>query len=201
MDNLSSLSPSLCGIKERRTHLPGEAGIWVLIAGDMMIFALFFATFVFYRAQNSAIYINSQILLNQNYGAINTLLLLTSSWFVVIAVSAARAGRGRVASRLLSLSFLCGLGFAVVKFLEYSEKLQAGVTISTNDFFMFYFVLTGIHFMHLLIGMAGLAYLIAMTRGKTLGDKEIMVLEAGASFWHMVDLLWIVLFPLLYLMR
>lgn len=200
MSNMNNHVP-LSSTKERSTHIPGEEGVWVLIAGDMMAFALFFATFVFYRAQNPVIYLESQTLLSQDYGAINTLLLLTSSLFVVMAVNAAKAGRGKVASQLLSLSFLCGLGFGVVKFLEYGEKLQAGITISTNDFFMFYFVLTGIHFMHLLIGMVVLAFLIAMTKRKTLSEREIMTLEAGAVFWHMVDLLWIVLFPLLYLMR
>jgi len=195
------MSTAVDTTQSQPSHLPGELGVWIFILGDMTIFALFFATFVFYRSEQVDIFRQSQTLLNQNLGALNTLLLLASSWLVVTAVNAARRGLSRTAGTFLSLAWLCGLGFGVVKFFEYGEKLNAGITLTTNDFFMYYYVFTGIHFFHLLLGMGVLAYLVSVTRRGRLGDKELMLLEGGASFWHMVDLLWIVLFPLLYLVQ
>lgn len=188
------------GAKTR--HLPGEAGIWVFVLGDMIIFALFFAVFTYYRGENVQMFLDSQAKLNQNYGAINTIFLLTSSWFVVMALHAARHGLERLTSPLFVLAWLGGFGFAVVKVIEYSEKISHGITLTTNDFFMYYYVFTGIHAMHLLIGMAVLTFMILKTRGRTsFNQQDIVLLESGATFWHMVDLLWIVLFPLLYLMK
>src|SRR5690606_18034539 len=130
---------------------------------DMMIFALFFGVFVFYRGHDLETYVQSQALLNQNYGAINTLFLLASSWFVVMGVNSARERDTRAAPRFLTAAFLCALGFAVVKFLEYGEKIAAGITLTTNDFFMFYYMLTGLHFVHVIIGMVILGFLIKRT--------------------------------------
>ncbi|MGE3971838.1 MAG: hypothetical protein AB7E78_10830 [Porticoccaceae bacterium] len=116
------------------THLPGEAGVWVFIVGDMLMFALLFGVFVHYRAQDPALFLQSQTTLNQGFGAINTVLLLTSSWFVVDAVRDARSRRtGRACTRII-LALLCGAGFITVKFFEWGEKLRAGITLTSNDF-------------------------------------------------------------------
>lgn len=183
------------------SHLPAETGVWVFILGDMTVFAVFFATFIFYRSGDVALFNASQLQLNQNLGAMNTLLLLTSSWFVVRGVSAGREGKLQSASGLFSTALLCGLGFGVVKIIEYSEKLQHGITPLTNDFFMYYFVFTGIHLIHVIIGCGLLLGMILHCRKHVTGDANRLLLEGGASFWHMVDLLWIVLFPLIYLMK
>ncbi|WP_028933749.1 cytochrome c oxidase subunit 3 [Pseudonocardia spinosispora] len=181
-------------------HTPGEEGVWVFILGDMVVFAVFFATYLFYRGQQPDLFITGQQTLSQTYGVINTLLLLTSSLFVVMGVRGLRS-RARVAPWLFAASMVCGFGFAVVKFLEYSAKLAAGVTPATNDFYMYYFVLTGLHFFHLLLGMVVLAFLVRLARKPVLTDRQFGFVEGGACFWHMVDLLWIVLFPLLYLIK
>ena len=118
-------------------HVPGEVGVWVLILGDMVVFGLFFPVFVYYRGLDIELYTQSQKALNQNYGALNTLLLLASSWFVVMAVERARADHGRRAATFFALALLCGSGFSVVKFVEYREKLTAGLTITSNEFFMY----------------------------------------------------------------
>ena len=181
-------------------HLPGEEGIWVFVLGDMLLFSLFFGTFLYYRNEQVALFTQSQLELNQHYGAINTLLLLTSSWFVATAVQLYRKKETALAARLIGPAFLCGLGFAIIKIIEFSEKIGAGITLTTNDFFMFYFMFTGIHFVHVLIGLGVLAYLWSTARHKSDGSA-IRTLENGATFWHMVDLLWIVLFPLIYLLK
>lgn len=182
-------------------HIPGEAGVWIFILGDMLVFALFFAVFVFYRGQNPELYRQAQATLNSNYGAFNTILLLTSSWFVVLAVNAARKGLKKPASILFALAWLCGAGFASVKVLEYSEKINAGIGLTTNDFYMYYFIFTGLHFLHVLIGMVILSVLFVIARRDVSKPSDIAILEGGASYWHMVDVLWIILFPLLYLMK
>jgi nitric oxide reductase NorE protein len=86
-----------------------------------------------------------------------------------------------------------------VKVIEYGAKFRAGITLTSNDFFMFYFMLTGIHLLHVLIGMGVLTFLMRHTAAGVLDERRIQHLESGASFWHLVDLLWIVLFALLYL--
>jgi nitric oxide reductase NorE protein len=182
-------------------HIPGEAGIWVLILGDMTVFALFFGVFMHYRDHAAAVFRHSQATLNQSFGAINMLLLLTSSLFVVLGVQAVRRRARGVAPKLFVLAFVCGLGFSLIKVLEYSAKARHGISLNTNDFYMYYFVLTGIHFFHLLIGMGVLVFLWRLSLKANPTEKHIGYVEAGASYWHMVDLLWIVLFPLIYLLH
>lgn len=181
--------------------IPGEVGIWVFVLGDMFVFGLFFTVFVYYRGLDVELYRASQATLNQNYGALNTLLLLFSSWFVVLAVIDVREHAARYAARLIGLALLCGGGFSVVKFIEYGEKLRAGFGIMTNDFYMYYYIFTGLHFVHVIIGMGVLIYLWSMVRAGIRSAGDLRIFESGAIYWHMVDLLWIVLFPLLYLLQ
>ena len=156
----AALSPPRRESRARERHLPGEEGTWVFILGDMTVFALLFAVYLYYRGQDVGVFNASQGKLNDSYGAINTLLLLTSSLFVVTAVRAVRHRVRNVAPPLFVGAFICGLGFSLMKFLEYSEKLDAGLKPATNDFFMYFYVLTGLHFFHLLIGMGLLVFLV-----------------------------------------
>jgi len=201
-------------VKKTKPHVPGEVGIWVFILGDMVIFGLFFIVFIYNRGLNSDVYFQSQATLNQNYGAINTLFLLASSWFVAMGVDDMRRKVVRLAPLFFTLAMLCGLGFGVVKIIEYREKISAGITLTTNDFYMYYYIFTGLHFLHVLIGMGVLVFLwlkaraavqrsadTSITKKENEKENEMMLIESGASYWHMVDLLWIVLFPLLYLMK
>ena len=103
--------------------------------------------------------------LSRPLGALNTLLLLTSSWFVVLGVQALREQLSQRAVTLFTAGLGCGVGFALVKVIEYGEKLRAGINPATNDFYMFYFVLTGIHFLHVLIGLGVLTWMGARSRG------------------------------------
>lgn len=182
-------------------HVPGEAGIWIFIMGDMMIFALFFTVFAFYRGEQPAVFSASQASLNTRLGLANTLLLLTSSWFVIEAAQAARRGYGTRSCRLFFLAFLCGVAFSGIKLLEYSEKIAAGITLTSNDFFMFYYIFTGLHFVHVIIGLVLLAFVMLTLARRETGEQEMRFVEVGASYWHMVDVLWIILFPLIYLVR
>ncbi|MGR8948076.1 MAG: cytochrome c oxidase subunit 3 [Gammaproteobacteria bacterium] len=181
--------------------VPGELGVWIFVLGDMCIFALFFAVYLFYRTEDLPAFVQSQQTLNQDFGALNTLLLLFSSWFVALAVIDVRERAGACAPPLLLCAIACGVSFAVVKFFEYGEKLNANIGISTNDFYMYYYIFTGIHFIHVVIGLGLLSLMFIASRQGIAPGTPVRMFESGGIFWHMVDLLWIILFPLLYLIR
>jgi nitric oxide reductase NorE protein len=183
----------------RQHHIPGEGGAWIFIFGDISIFAMLFATYLRYRSRDPQLYNHSQLALNPVFGAVNTLLLLLSSLLVVVAITALRREVTGIAPVLLVGAIACGLVFSTLKVIEYRHKMAAGITPHTNDFFMFYYTLTGLHWFHLILGLAMLGYLLYASRKPALTAKQFGWVEGGGCFWHMVDLLWIVLFPLLYL--
>lgn len=194
---MTSLSGALT-----RGRMPGEVGIWVFVFGEMAIFALFFAAYMADRSANVELYNESQLALNKFYGVANTLLLLTSSLFVAAGVRQVRmGGGGAVAQRLFAGALLCGAAFAALKFIEYGEKLSEGVTPYSNGFFMYYFMLTGIHLLHVTAGMGVLYFMLRAARADGAVQQRSEFIECGATYWHMVDLVWIVLFPLLYFVR
>jgi nitric oxide reductase NorE protein len=182
-------------------HIPGEAGVWVLILGDMFAFSAFFAVFLLHRAQNVALFSASQATLDRRFGLLNTALLLTSSLFVARAVIAARAGARPLSARLLMFALGCGGGFVVSKAFEWGSKIAAGITLNSNEFYSFYYMFTGIHLLHVLVGMGVLIYLLARSRRGDPGASYVAAMEGGGAFWHMVDLIWVVLFALFYLLR
>ena len=182
--------------KPRR--LPGVDGVWVFIGADATIFAILFMNFMKDRLKAPGLFEASSHTLNYNLGGLDTLILLTSSWLVALAVQAAKSGElGRVPRFLLG-GVLTGCAFVVSKSTEYTEKFVAGITPNTDAFYMWYFTLTGIHLLHVLVGTGLLTYLWIKARRKNINIKGI---ECIASYWHLVDLLWIVLFPLLYLLQ
>lgn len=180
--------------------LPGEGGVWVLILCDLMLFTVFFLSFLHARGQDPASFVVAKEHVNQAFGTFNTILLLCSSWFVVMGIHSARRDAARAASRLFITAAGCGLGFAVVKMFEYREKLLAGIVPNTSEFFNYYYFMTGLHFLHVLIGVPVLIAMSQYGRFDAPFKTKIGYLECGASFWHLVDLLWIVLFALLYLL-
>ena len=182
-------------------RVPGEAGVWLFVLGDMLIFAVLFGVFLHYRWLEPALFLRSQETLNTFYGALNVLLLLTSSWFVASAINQLKTNEARRGRQLLIGAFACGAGFGLVKILEYGEKIGAGLTVDTDNFYLYYYFLTGIHFLHVIIGLFVLGYLIARARTFDISRDDVGHFESGGIYWHMVDLLWIVLFPLIYLVQ
>lgn len=171
----------------------------MLILGDMTVFGVFFAVYTHDRATNGQVFAASQQTLDSTIGLANTGLLLLSSLLVVLGVRAIRGGAAARAPKFFALAWLCGLGFAVNKAVEYTELLHAGHTPATNGFYAYYFVFTGIHVTHLLLGMCVLTLAWLVSRRPSAASKPALV-EGCASYWHLVDVLWIVLFPLLYLL-
>jgi len=186
-------------VKPRR--LPGVDGVWVAIGADSVIFAILFGSFMQARQQDPIVFEASRHTLNMNLGGIDTLILLTSSWSVALAIQALKRGLVDRVPRYLLGGVLTGLMFMVSKSIEYFQKFAAGIRPATNDFYMWYFTLTGIHLLHVVFGTSLLTYLWINSRRGAYSSSNRVVPECVASYWHLVDLLWIVIFPLLYLMK
>jgi nitric oxide reductase NorE protein len=178
-------------------RIPGEAGLWVLIGGDLAAFSAFFLVFAYYRGLDPALFQSGHAQLDHGIGLANTLILLTSSLFVALGTVRVRDGR-EGAAFWLRLAVLCGGLFAALKIVEYGQKIAAGITPLTSDFFMYYFAFTGVHLLHVVIGSGALVFAIGVSRRKASASRT-MIVECAAIFWHLVDLLWIVLFALFYL--
>lgn len=184
-----------------RAHPPGDLAIWVFILAELFAFGVFFSVYAATRMHNVALFDEMQLTLDRNAGAINTFLLISGSWCVARAVAAIQLDRAAASSRWLGWGILAGLGFIAVKLYEYSVKLGAGINLATNSFYMFYLSLTFFHFMHVILGLVILVAVWLKTRRGGYSTRDHHGMETGASYWHMVDLVWVVLFPLVYVMR
>lgn len=183
----------------RRLH--GDRDVWSFILAELVMFGAFFTAYMIYRMNDVSGFAASQLTLDRSLGLINTIFLVTSSWAVASAVKAALRNRPSTVAPFLAIAIAFGLAFIVVKYLEYSRKIEAGVSLVTDSFYMFYFCLTGIHLIHVIVGTIILIVMWTNARAGRYHAGAASGLEAGASYWHMVDLLWIFLFPLLYLLR
>ena len=180
-------------------RLPGDGAMWVMVLGDLIIFGSYFLIFMVHRAMAPEEFLEAQQHLNLTIGVANTLVLLTSSWFIARSVQAARAGDHDGALRLTYLGGACGVLFILIKAYEWSSKVAAGYTMPNNEFFLFYYMLTGVHLFHVGLGLLILGIVVRELRNPR--RRRMSMVESGATYWHMVDLLWIVIFGLLYVMR
>jgi nitric oxide reductase NorE protein len=180
-------------------RVPGESGTWVFLFGDMAVFGVFFVTFLVERANAPEVFDVARRTLHIGVGVTNTLVLLTSSLCVVVALGAIRLGLKSIATKALCAAIACGLVFIGLKVFEYVALASAGHGPGANNFYMYYFILTGLHLLHVCIGLAVLSLLVAQSRRDDLSATRMALVEGGACFWHLVDLLWIFLFALLYL--
>lgn len=184
----------------RARRVPGEPGVWVLVLGDMTIFAVLFAALVALHAQDPAAYAASQAHLRMPIGLANTVVLLTSSLAVAAGVRALAGGRRAAARRLLHAAIACGVVFAALKGVEYAALLGDGHGLRDSQFLAHFFGATGLHLFHVLVGLGALAVASRAAGRPAPAPGESRLVGACASYWHMVDLLWIGLFTLLYLL-
>ncbi len=173
----------------------------MLVGGDLLMFGLFFALFLSYRAAAVPVFRASQAFLDVRIGMVNTVLLLTSSLLVAQAVRILQQQPAdpRPATIRLVAAIGCGVLFVTDKAFEWTHEIRAGHGIGANDFFMLYYMFTGIHMLHVLVGIIMLTLMMLASRGQ-MTPRIIALVEGGGVFWHLVDLLWIVLFALFYLL-
>ncbi len=181
--------------------LPGDLAIWFFIFMELLVFGIFFVAYAVIRVQNVELFNQYQLTLNREIGAANTLLLITASYFVVRAVHAIRRDDVQRCVHWLYASLGCGAGFLLLKSVEYYDKFSAGISLGTNTFYMFYLSLTMFHFLHVILGMIILLAIALKARRGAYSATRHTGVETGASYWHMVDLVWIILFPLVYIIR
>ncbi|PCI33625.1 MAG: copper oxidase [Alphaproteobacteria bacterium] len=167
--------------------------MWVLIWSELVVFGVSFIGFAVAHILQPEVFTQSQDSLNRVLGGINTMVLVTSGLCVALAVTAQQKGSQRLMRRWLAAAIVLGLVFLWVKFIEYGEKFSQGIGLETNTFYTLYFLLTGFHAFHVVFGII----ILIIVGWKDSAEN----LEIGASFWHMVDLIWIILFPLIYLLR
>lgn len=181
--------------------MPGDRDVWIFIIAELAMFGAFFAAYMVSRAGDVELFNASQLTLDKTFGALNTVLLLTSSWAVVQSVRAARENRIPTVTHHLAFAITLGVAFMVIKYFEYSAKFEVGLTLMTNDFYMFYFSLTMIHLLHVAGGLVILSIVWVNARNGSYRPGSTQGIETGASYWHMVDILWIFLFSILYMLR
>lgn len=178
--------------------LPGDLAMWFFILAELTVFAILFIGFAIAEQLNLALFRESKDQLHAIAGLVNTLALITSSFFVAFSLHAIKQGMAKKSCFLIVMALLFACIYLGVKFWEYQFLLSQGIDIETNTFFTLYFLITGFHFMHVLLGMVILVFIARQTMKGQYQNGEVSGFESGASYWHMVDMLWIILFPLVY---
>lgn len=182
-------------------ELSGGIVIWLFVAIELLTFGLFFMAFAASRRSDPEIFSAGQAQLHPLLGAINTGVLLCGGWLAARGALANRSDQPRLTAWCLGGAAATGLLFMGIKVREYADVFAAGISLSTDRFWFFYLFLTGFHFLHVLAGVGFLVPTAWRAAQGAYGPHERLPVEAVAVFWHLVDLVWIFLFPLLYLAR
>ncbi|WP_298271829.1 cytochrome c oxidase subunit 3 family protein [Geobacter sp.] len=176
-----------------------KLGIWCFLATEVLLFGGLFTAYTVFRLRYPDLFHAEHLKLNRLLGGTNTVILITSSLTMALAVAAARQGRKKRLQIFLLCTILLAASFLGVKYLEWSDDFARHLYPGTNLFFSLYFTMAGLHALHVIAGMGVLTTLLVMARRGKLGRSRHTPVEIGGLYWHFVDLVWIYLFPLLYL--
>ena len=187
-----------------------KLGMWLFLFTEILLFGGLFILYAVYLARYPQDFSTGGHQLNVMLGCINTLILLTSSLFAAMAVTAIQQNRPQVTFRLIIGTMVCALAFLVIKYFEWSAKIHHGIYLGSaklvdgppgeSVFFSLYYISTGIHGLHVLIGVTLLGIIAMRVKNGSVNSNDYVLLENGALYWHLVDLIWIFIFPLYYLM-
>ncbi len=193
-----------------------KLGMWLFLATEILMFSGLFLAYFITRMFYPEMVLEAHEYLSKTAGGINTLVLLTSSYTMALAVRSAQTSNTRGIQRYLLLTILCGCIFMVVKYFEYSEKFAHGMLPGKyysahlhgyeveglpHIFFAVYFMMTGLHGFHVLIGLAIMIWIYIRAGRGDFSATNYAAVENTGLYWHLVDLVWIFLFPLLYLVK
>ena len=192
-----SISAERVGVARR---LPGDLAMWFFILAELSVFALLILAFTAAQALHPQMFSEGRQLLDHSTGLAMTLSLLTAGLFAALALEQARQDRPRRAALMLCGALLLACGYVGIKLSEYAHLLANGLGMEHNTFFTLYWILTAFHFLHVLLGMVILAWLAEGCRRRRYGAQQHSGLESGVLYWHMVDLVWVVLFPVVYIL-
>ncbi len=174
-------------------------GMWLFIATELLLFGGLFTAYTIFRAKFPEMFAEQHLELNKRLGALNTAVLILSSLTMALGVTSIQRGKPKRLALFLLLTILLGLAFGVNKYFEYSAKFHHHIYPGTSIFFSLYFMMTGLHMLHVFAGMALLTTMLVLTLRGKFSDKYYTPVEVSGLYWHLVDLIWIYLFPLLYL--
>ena len=188
-----------------------KLGMWLFLATEVLLFGGLFAAFAIYRWYYLKEFHQASHHLNWQLGAVNTIVLIFSSFTAALAVDAAQHGNNKRVSLCLGTTITCGLIFLCIKYVEWSSKYEHGLFPGTSNFnsaefneayksfFGLYYCMTGLHALHVIFGMGILSWVLNKSLKNRFSHDYYTPVEVGALYWHLVDLIWIYLFPLLYL--
>lgn len=179
--------------------VPGQPDMWAFVLFESLVFTSYFMVYLYSRTQHADLFLHAQSQLHLPLGVLNTVVLLTSSWFAARCVQASRTGEFRSALINVFLTIGFGVVFLFSKVLEWVGQIRQGNTFTANEFFQHYFFLTSIHCLHLLIGFVALGVAVYQLRRRE--RRSQVLVETVATYWHTVDFLWVLIFALLYVVR
>ncbi len=179
---------------------PGGMLIWIIISIELLTFIIGIAVFLYRRQGAYELFAQSQALLDKGLGTINTMVLISGGFFMAQSLQQLKNGQAFKSLRNIRLASLMGFVFLLIKGYEYYDKILHRHTLEANDFFTFYWLLTGFHFIHVLVALIILLFLARGIRKGAYNQHQYEDVETGGAFWHMCDLIWLLLFPVLYLL-
>ncbi len=205
------MSTNSHNIAHHRDDFGSKMGMWLFLFTELILFGGLFIMYMVYRVEYSEQFHLAAKELNLALGTINTLILLTSSLTMVLSIVAIGRGSKKISIFYLISTILLALGFMVIKAFEWGAKFSHGLypggtelaNLSNGEviFFGMYFVMTGLHALHVLIGIVILSFMLVFLLRDKINKDNYIKLEAGGLYWHLVDLIWIYLFPLFYLLH
>ncbi len=187
--------------RSRWAPLTGGTAVWVFMSVEVFTFGMFMLGHAWGWRSDAAAYADSQALLHVDSGVRGTIILLIGSWLAYQGVLANARDRAGATAAWMGAAGVAGLAFCVNKIAEYTSPELAGVTLSTNGFWFSYLFLTGLHLLHVAGGVVVLAWIAVRARAGAYGARDALTVEAAAAYWHLVDVIWVLLFPVLYLVH
>jgi cytochrome c oxidase subunit III len=195
--------------EEQRDRTGAKYGMWFFLFTEILFFGGMFILYSIFRAKYAQDFHAAAAEENLLLGSINTAVLLTSSLSIALSISALKKGDYRLSVLLQTATILMGLAFLVIKYFEWTAKISKGIypdspvllKMSGGEilFFGLYYVMTGLHGLHVLIGVAVIGFMVYFTRTGDITSENFSKLENTGLYWHFVDIVWIYLFPLFYL--
>lgn len=194
-----------------RDDVSSKMGMWLFLFTELLLFGGLFLVYLIYRTTYSSEFLEASFDLNVLIGTVNTIVLLTSSMTVAMSITALQKGNTRLSINLVWLTVLAALIFMVNKYFEWSVKFEHGLfpgmehydnlPLGERLFFYLYFFMTGLHALHVIVGAVFLMIVVRFIKKKRVTQDRYILLENAGLYWHLVDLIWIYLFPLFYLIK
>jgi len=204
-------TPNAAAAHVHRDDTGSKLGMWLFLFTELILFGGLFIVYAVYRFKYPAEFRLAATELNTLVGTVNTIILLTSSLTVALAITAIQKGKRDFSMLLVGMTIVLALAFLVNKYFEWSHKFELGIYPNSPElikkpvgevlYFGLYFVMTGLHALHVIIGMAVLGVMLGYIARKRITQTNFVRLEAGGLYWHLVDIIWIFLFPLFYLIH